>query len=274
MKPPFNYFGAKTTLGSEIAALFPSHRHYVEPFGGSLAVLLAKPPAPMETVNDLDSRLMTFWRVLRERPDELERLCALTPHSRAEYAAAYEPCDDELESARRVWVILSQGRGGQILTTGWRYEQDPRDGRSSSTPIRLASYVSRIAPCAARIAGVTLECRPALEVIRDYGRHPGVLIYADPPYPSSVRPATARYGCEMPGDDSHRELLEALLGCRAAVVLSGYAAPLYDDLLAAWSRREIATRTGNGAEGQGRTEVLWSNRPFPRQGTLFDTEAS
>lgn len=57
---------------------------------GSLAVLLAKTPSRMETVNDLDQDLMTFWRVLRERTFELERACTLTPHSRAEHAAASE----------------------------------------------------------------------------------------------------------------------------------------------------------------------------------------
>ena len=57
-----------------IAALLPAHRHYVEPYCGSLSVLLAKPPSNHETVNDLDCRLITFWRVLRDRPDDLARL--------------------------------------------------------------------------------------------------------------------------------------------------------------------------------------------------------
>ena len=56
LKPPFTYFGGKLTLAERIAALLPPHQHYVEPFAGSLAVLLAKPPSPMETVNDLDGR--------------------------------------------------------------------------------------------------------------------------------------------------------------------------------------------------------------------------
>src|SRR6266508_3832721 len=68
--PPFAYYGGKTSLAERIADLLPAHRHYVEPFAGSLAVLLAKPPAPFETVNDLDQHLMTFWRVLRDRGDD------------------------------------------------------------------------------------------------------------------------------------------------------------------------------------------------------------
>lgn len=83
--PPMAYYGGKTRLAAKIAALLPAHDHYVEPFAGSLAVLLAKKPSRMETVNDLENLLMTFWRVLRDKPEQLARVCALTPHSRAEY---------------------------------------------------------------------------------------------------------------------------------------------------------------------------------------------
>ena len=86
--PPIPYFGGKQALAPWIVSLFPKHGHYVEPYCGSLAVLLAKSPARMETVNDTDSKLMTFWRVLRDRPIDLARVCALTPHSRAELLAA------------------------------------------------------------------------------------------------------------------------------------------------------------------------------------------
>lgn len=61
-RPPFAYFGGKTILAPRIADLLPPHRHYVEPFAGSLAVLLAKAPSVMETVNDLDHSVVAFCR--------------------------------------------------------------------------------------------------------------------------------------------------------------------------------------------------------------------
>jgi DNA adenine methylase len=274
VKPPFTYFGGKTSIAERIAALLPPHEHYVEPFAGSLAVLLAKPPSRMETVNDLDGDLMTFWRVLRDRPADLERVCALTPHSRAEHQAAFEPAVDELERARRVWVRITQGFGGHSTRrTGWRYYQDP-GGSNASMPDYLAGYAARMGPAARRLAEASLECLPALGLIAKYGQHPKVLIYADPPYLGSLRTWGNNYAVEMRTEDGHRELLEALLGCQSAVVLSGYASALYDGLLSAWSRWEIRTQTGNGGTDRARTEVLWCNRPLPRQGSLFDTEAS
>lgn len=267
MKPPFAYYGGKTTLAERIVEMLPAHSHYVEPFAGSLAVLLAKPRSEMETVNDLDGDLMTFWRVLRDRPEDLTRVAAATPHSRAEHQAAYDlAAADDLERARRVWVLLTQSRGGTLRRTGWRFYRDPA-GSSYSFPEYLAAYVERIHPAAARIGGVSLECRDALEVASDYGKHPNVLLYCDPPYLASSRNST-NYRHEMADETSHRELAEVLNNASAAVVLSGYDSPLYQDLYAGWHRVEFSAWTGNGirdgatrADGD-RTEVLWANRPI------------
>jgi DNA adenine methylase len=278
VKPPVSYFGSKATVAERIVALLPEHEHYIEPFCGSLAVLLAKPPSRMETVNDADSRLMTFWRVLRDRPEDLQRVCWLTPHSRAENEMSKDlAADDDVELARLVWVRLTQGRGGQMLRTGWRFYQDPR-GSHSSMPDYLDAYLGRMAPAAARLRGVTLECGDALRIIERYGEHPRNLLYVDPPYLGSLRTEDhrgfrrgSRYAHELLSDDDHRGLAKALDGCRAAVVLSGYDSPLYGELFGGWYRAEIATQTGNGGSDRARTEVLWSNRQFP-QGTLFDLE--
>ncbi|GAA0897930.1 DNA adenine methylase [Pseudonocardia zijingensis] len=270
--PPFPYFGGKQLLASRIAAVFPPHRHYVEPFAGSLAVLLAKAPSPFETVNDLDSDLMTFWQVLRDQPDELARVCALTPHSRAEFEAARTRPDTltDLERARRVWVYLTQGRGGVLRNTGWRHYKKPSGGTSVTDYLR--GYVARIHPALERLQHVSLECRPALDVIADYGCHPDVLLYVDPPYLGSTRGWGANYRLEMRGVDEHAELVDALAGCRASVVLSGYPSQLYDDALAGWHRLEIPTHTGQSARGawSARTEVLWMNRPIADQRGLFE----
>lgn len=268
MKPPFTYYGGKTSIADQIVAALPEHEHYVEPFAGSLAVLLAKPPSPIETVNDLDEKVVTFWRVLRERPQELARAAALTPHSRAEQQLGYQPAEDELETARRVWVLLTQSRGGSLRRKGWRYYVNPR-GPSSSMPEYLDAYVERMLPAAERLMAVSLEARPAAEIIGKYGAHPGVLLYCDPPYLATLRTYRADYRCEMATEAQHRELAEQLHATRAAVVLSGYHSPLYDELYDGWHRHEIRTGTGQGEGWQERVEVLWSNRPLRAQLELF-----
>lgn len=262
--PPFPYFGGKSSTAERIVGLFPPHGHYVEPFAGSLAVLLTKDRSTMETVNDLDGYVMAFWRVLRDRPDELARVCMLTPHSRAEHEASYDLAElDDLELARRIWVRLTQGRSGTLRRTGWRYFRD-RAGSSIGMPGYLASYTERMISAAERLAGVSLECMPALDLIRSYGQHSETLIYADPPYLESTRGWGNNYRVEMRKEPDHRALAEALRSCAGPVVLSGYASPLYDDeLYADWHRIEIRAHTGNATTGNGRrTEVLWSNTPL------------
>jgi DNA adenine methylase len=269
MKPPFSYYGGKTAIADRIAGLLPPHEHYIEPFAGSLAVLLAKRPSKLETVNDLDREIVAFWRVLRDQPGSFERICGLTPHSRAEHEASFELEADDLERARRVWVRLTQGRAGTLRPTGWKFYTDPF-GTSSSMPRYLVGYSARIAPIASRLAHVSLECRSALEVIKDYGTEPNALIYADPPYLGNLR--SLNYQHEMPLEAEHRELAEVLSACVAAVAISGYDCPLYAELYEGWHRAQIPTFTGNGSDGH-RTEILWSNRPFP-QGHLFDAEGA
>ena len=265
VKPPMPYYGGKQRIADRIVEHFPEHQHYVEPYAGGLSVLLAKPPSRIETVNDLDGQLMTFWRVLRDRPDELMRVCACTPHSRAELDLCRQSMDglDELEIARRVWSQLAQGRSGRRTRTGWRFNINAESGNAGMARY-LRAYVERMPPASARLADVQLECMPALDVIGVYGADPSVLLYVDPPYLSSRR--SLQYVHEMHTADQHAELAEALEECHAAVVLSGYDSPEYRRWYADWERVEIPAST-QGAT-QSRTEVLWVNRV--RANTLFD----
>ena len=253
--PPFRYYGGKTTMAPAIAELLPEHEHYVEPFAGSLAVLLAKRPSRQETVNDLDRDLVTFWRVLRDHPEEFQRRAALTPHSREELATAADlEVPDNLERARRVWVRLTQSRSHSMKQTGWKYVRTSGYGARD-----LDTFVSRMGPIAERLRRVSLESRDALAVIRDYGSESSVCLYVDPPYLGSTR--ATNYRVEMTADDAHVALADALNECKASVVLSGYDAPLYADLFNGWHRLDLQGATTLSGDTD-RVEVLWSNRPL------------
>jgi DNA adenine methylase len=120
IRPPFTYYGGKMTIAARIAAALPQHGHYVEPFAGSLAILLAKRPSRMETVNDLDGAIVEFWRILRDEPAELARACALTPHSRAEWEMSrdleqwWHEDLPAIERARRFWTAVTQARSNRL----------------------------------------------------------------------------------------------------------------------------------------------------------------
>ncbi len=75
LRAPFPYFGGKSGIASLVWSAFgPRIKHYIEPFMGSLAVLLAAPYKPrLEVVNDKSFYLANFWRAVRYQPDEVAR---------------------------------------------------------------------------------------------------------------------------------------------------------------------------------------------------------
>lgn len=122
MKQVLKYPGAKNRLTDWIIGFIPKHEVYLELFGGSLSVLLNKPRCHIETANDLHGDVVNFFKVLRDKPEELKRLIALTPYSREKYDSSYQESDNEVERARRFCVRCWQGFGcaNVFITTDLR----------------------------------------------------------------------------------------------------------------------------------------------------------
>jgi len=102
MRAPFPYFGGKSAAASMIWERFGDVRNYVEPFCGSMAVLLCRPHWPftenrIETVNDADCFLANFWRALRADPEHVA------------YHADW-PVNEADLYARHLWLV-NVGRG-------------------------------------------------------------------------------------------------------------------------------------------------------------------
>src|SRR6266581_5436560 len=116
----FGYYGGKFSHLDFILPLLPTHfTHYCEVFGGSAAVLINRPPAPVETYNDLDGEVVNFFECLRDHGKELVRLISLTPFSRVELVKALKPTTglSSLERARRFFVRARQTRTGLAQTS-------------------------------------------------------------------------------------------------------------------------------------------------------------
>lgn len=274
--PLVPYHGGKGRLAPWIVSLMPPHRVYVEPFAGSAAVLLAKTPAIHEILNDIDGNAVTFYRVLRDQPDELERACRLTPYAREEFEAADLSVEglSDLERARRWWVRTNQSFAHTGSSrTGW----STSIMRGSNNARTVLNRIDRFAAAAQRLGTVTLESMDAIEMIERYSTADGV-IYADPPYLVSTRSTMTKrpagdYIHEFSSEEDHRRLAAALRTSEATVLLSGYDSPLYNELYGDWYRteRRVLRRTSNGrsATQVHCVEVIWANRPIDTQ-TAFD----
>lgn len=74
LRAPFPWFGGKSLAAPLVWQAFGNVPNYVEPFAGSLAVLLARPhAAKVETANDKDGLISNFWRAVQHAPDEVAR---------------------------------------------------------------------------------------------------------------------------------------------------------------------------------------------------------
>jgi DNA adenine methylase len=277
MKPPIAYYGGKSRLAARIAALFPPHDLYIEPFFGSGAVFFAKRPSRFEVINDIDGQVINFFEQLRDNHHELERLCALSPHSRDEWLNSKTLTGDPLEDARRFWVLINQSFAKTTRNNGWSRTFH----RTQSLPASVAGRLGRFSTVAARLMNTTIEHRDAADLIAEIGNNRDTVIYADPPYLATTRRQGKRgtsagtdYAHEMAHPEDHKRLAEALHASPAAVFLSGYHSPLYDELYTDWHTVEIpvVVSTSNGATTKRRnaTEVIWTNLPIKNhQAVLF-----
>ncbi|MEI6286202.1 MAG: DNA adenine methylase [Bacillota bacterium] len=115
------YPGAKWRIADWIISKMPQHKSYLEPFFGSGAIFFKKSPAPIETINDIDSEIYNLFTTIRNYPEELCRQIEMTPFSRQEYFAAFNPGGDEIERARKYLVKCWQGHGFRICyKSGWK----------------------------------------------------------------------------------------------------------------------------------------------------------
>ena len=270
----FGWYGGKYSHLDWLLPLLPQCHHYCEPFAGSAAVLLNREPSPVETYNDIDGEVVNFFRVLRDEPDELIRLIALTPFSREEYHKAIESDSanlSSLEKARYFYVKARQTRTGLAQTASlgrWANCKDTSRAGMSGVVSRWLGGVEALADIANRLLRVQIENRPAIDIIRLYDG-PGTLFYCDPPYLHVTRGDSNAYGFEM-DLDQHRAFAKAVRVCKAKVAVSGYDHPLMDELFepGQWRKTLGQDRTIHSTKGK-RQEVLWTNFEPRDEGGLF-----
>lgn len=261
MKRILNYPGSKWSLADVIIDNIPPHTTYVEPFFGSGAVFFLKEQSKVETINDLNSRVYNFFKVCRDRPEELAKQVYLTPMSRQEHSLSEVPTDDPLEQARRLLVQSWQSIGGvQRHKTGWRSNIDKIGGKLHE----WNDIPERILEVAERLKDAQIENQDATKLLARYNRR-DVFAYVDPPYIQTTRKGRF-YETELE-DEEQPKLLDVLAEFKGKVILSGYENELYNQYLADWNKIYVAS---NAEAGQSRTEVLWMNFEPSGQLSLFE----
>lgn len=269
------WFGSKRNLAATIVEELGPHRIYWEPFCGSMAVLLAKPPCVMESVNDLHGDLINLARVIQDDqlgPHLYRRLRRTLMHEQLQREAADRHrargylgnVPPDLEAAADYFLCAWLGRNGVAGTESYhqgfclRYTAN---GGHAAT--RWASVVDSIPAWRRRVRNVTIICRDAFEILPKIADAADTCLYVDPPYLVKG----AKYVHDFAAAD-HLRLAEALRRfTKARVVVSYYDHSSLADLYPDWTQRKIevskalAHQGQRGANDVKAVEVLLLNGP-------------
>ena len=269
-KAPFGYYGAKQRLARRIVELLPPHSAWVEGFCGSAALTLAKNPAPIEVINDLDGEIVNLFNQLRTNSEALCEAISLTPYSRREFedarAHVTETKLDPLERARRFLVATMMTVNATIGSSsrcGFSFSQSYARGGKEARVNRWYNLPDRLAKAVDRLRGVRIENRDACALLRMFSDRPATLVYLDPPY---FTKRNHGYIIDAKDQDFHEALLKECRRAKCMLLISGYETKLYNELLnttKGWSKMKIETTTRDTAGiDYARTEVLWMNGQF------------
>ena len=278
LTPPLKWHGGKSYLADWIIDRMPRHLHYVEPFAGGMAVLLAKSPfteqhqwgdlaherSISEVVNDLNGELINFWKVLQNEASfsRFQRILQATPVSQRlceEAKTRMAPqCELDVDAAVAFFVRCRQSRAGGFTGFAPLSRNRTRRGMNEQASGWLNS-VEGLSAVHDRLKRVVVLCNDALKVIKQQDGE-RTLFYLDPPYVHSTRSAPSMYAHEM-DESQHSAMLDTILQCRGRIMLSGYPNDLYDETLKGWRRydRKIDNKVASGSSKPIMTESLWCN---------------
>jgi DNA adenine methylase len=273
LKSPVNRFGGKYYLRDFLVQHIPQHTLYCEPFCGAGHLLFSKAPSQVEILNDIDSHLIDFFKVIKdhEKKQKLIEILEYMPYSRSlwqelrlHWKQGIIPGDPVEASAQ--WLYLNktcfsgdQKRGGFAVPS--------ITGRNPIQSFRNA--IEGLEDIAGRLRNVCVENLPYDECIKRYDSE-NTLFYCDPPYLN----AEHYYGKDSFSQDDHRALAEILHGIKGKAMVSHYQNSLYDELYKGWHRYEHESFKGShkstGEVKPKTVEILYCNFEALRQRGLFD----
>lgn len=270
----FNYFGGKYTWVEYLYKYFPDHYHFIDVFGGSMAVTLNKVRSKIDTANDINSDVFNFFKVLRENPDELLHQLMLTPVSREEYNYCFysqESKVTDVERARMFFVRARQsfyGLGAQRQNKGWHLAKTKTGAKYGETVSKWINSIDKLDVVLSRLSTIQLENKCFRDLIPAIDFE-DAFFYLDPPYPEESRKSKNDYKFDFTNKD-HEDLAEIANNAKGKIMLSSYDCELINDLYPPdkWRKIKFPVKKNNIRSGNVQ-ECIWINYEH-KERNLFD----
>lgn len=179
MNSPFAYIGGKSQLSKTIISMIPHHKAYCEVFAGAAWIFFRKDMSKYEVINDLDSDLITFYRVLQNHLEEFLKQFKWILSSR-EWFEDWKRQQKaggltDIQRAARYYYLQRMCFGGRVRnrTFGTAPLRRPR--------INLLRIEEELSEVHLRLTNVTIENLPWQDFIGRYDKAE-TFFYLDPPY--------------------------------------------------------------------------------------------
>jgi len=192
-------------LVPKLLPLIPEHVAYVEVFGGAAALLLNKPPSPIEVYNDLDGDLVNLFEVIRDDVDGFLKRADFLLYSRELYQHWVSDLEngrlseDRVERAVRFWYVIRSAFGAQA-GKGWAFSR--KSPRNPAAVVQNALANTRIIHD--RLKTVEIDHLDFRQCIRNRDA-PTTFLFLDPPYLDVKGYRAGNFGLE-----DHQELARTL----------------------------------------------------------------
>ncbi len=207
MKSFIAYMGGKSLLAGQIIKKIPNHNCYCEVFAGAAWLLFRKDEmtSRVEIINDINTDLVTLYRVVKHHLEEFIRYFKWVLVAREEFerfkAETPESLTD-IQRAVRFYYLLKSGYAARIKHPSFSI------ATSSRPRLNLLRIEEELSAVHLRLARVYIDNKPYERFISQYDK-PDTFFYLDPPY----------YGCEDYYGDGifHREDFQRLRDILSAI---------------------------------------------------------
>lgn len=233
MNSILNYMGGKSLLTKKIIPLIPQHQCYCEVFSGAAWLLFRKEESEVEIINDINSDLVTLYRVIKNHLEEFIRYLKWILVARDEFTRFKTENPDaltDIQRAVRFYYLLRNGYGGKVYKPTFNIAPTKRPN------LNLLRIEEELSAAHLRLCRVYIENKPYQEIIKRYDR-PSTFFYVDPPYYTFED----YYGPGIFSTDDFFLLAQLLSNIQGKFVMSINDVPIIRDLFKNFHIEEVMT---------------------------------
>ena len=172
------YMGGKSLLTKKIITKIPEHNCYCEVFAGAAWMLFRKEESRVEIINDINTDLVTLYRVVKLHLEEFIRylkwiLCARDEFER--FKLENPDTLTDIQKAVRFYFLLKSGYAARLENPSFNI------ATTSRPRLNLLRIEEELSAVHLRLSRVYVENRPFDAIITRFDK-PDTFFYCDPPY--------------------------------------------------------------------------------------------